>query len=116
DLATVTLRRAGGVRAGRAPSHRPPPPVPSMRPTEPVAAPPARPGRPGSGLPWTSDAGPHSATRRGRPPGSVVNETKAESLIMLRFAAELSIKSRRPRSTFHRRLRQNLKDAPATSG
>src|SRR5690606_33000964 len=74
------------------------------------------PGRPGSGLPWTSDAGPHSATRRGRPPGSVVNETKAESLIMLRLAAELSIKSRRTRSTFQRRLRQNLKDALATSG
>jgi len=45
-----------------------------------------------------------------------VNETKAESLIMLRLAAELSIKSRRTRSTFQRRLRQNLKDALATSG
>lgn len=45
-----------------------------------------------------------------------MNETKAESLIMLRLAAELSIKSRRTRSTFQRRLRQNLKDALATSG
>lgn len=61
-------------------------------------------------------AGAIGVIERGQPPVDVVNETGTESLILLRLAAELSIKSRRTRSSFQRRLRQNLKDALTSIG
>ena len=42
--------------------------------------------------------------------------TGSESLILVRLAAELALKSRRTRSSFERRLRTNVRDALASSG